>query len=329
MILMFVVFLLGLFPGCGGNQQTTSAIVKQYAATPAQNDETTRLNEQMFAAAKMHTDPSDYLLGAGDLLQVTVFESKSLNTTVRVSSRGHITLPLLGQVEVKGLTAREVEIKIEKHYRVKYIKDPHVSVFVEEHMSKRVTLVGQFKQPGTYEYPSRQTLLDVMALAGGLTDNAGNMIQVRRNAARPGEPNVLVIDLDQLIKKGRTDLNVDINGGDIIFAPEAGHFFVDGAVRRAGSYPIREKLGLNEALVTAGGIRPWGLKDSIVLIRNVEGKGRTGIEIDLNNSDNHEIEIKDGDIIVVKTSSWGNIVHGGGVNIGVPGFGFGYRNPEW
>ena len=329
MILMAVAFLLGFFPGCGGNQQTTGDIVKQYAAAPAKNDEITRLNEQMFAAAKMHTDPSDYLLGAGDLLQVTVFESKSLNTTVRVSSRGHITLPLLGQVKVKGLTAREAEIKIEKHYRVKYIKDPHVSVFVEEHMSQRVTLVGQFKQPGTYEYPSRQTLLDVMALAGGLTDKAGNMIQVRRHAARPGEPNVLVIDLDQLIKKGRTDMNVDINGGDIIFAPEAGHFFVDGAVRRVGSYPIREKLGVSEALMTAGGIRPWGIKDSIVLIRNVEGKGRTGIEIDLNNPDNHEIEIKDGDIIVVKASSWGNIVHGGGLNIGVPGFGFGYRNPEY
>ena len=329
MILMAVAFLLGFLPGCGGNQQTTGDIVKQYAAAPAKNDEITRLNEQMFAAAKMHTDPSDYLLGAGDLLQVTVFESKSLNTTVRVSSRGHITLPLLGQVKVKGLTAREAEIKIEKHYRAKYIKDPHVSVFVEEHMSQRVTLVGQFKQPGTYEYPSRQTLLDVMALAGGLTDKAGNMIQVRRHAARPGEPNVLVIDLDQLIKKGRTDMNVDINGGDIIFAPEAGHFFVDGAVRRVGSYPIREKLGVSEALMTAGGIRPWGIKDSIVLIRNVEGKGRTGIEIDLNNPDNHEIEIKDGDIIVVKASSWGNIVHGGGLNIGVPGFGFGYRNPEY
>jgi polysaccharide biosynthesis/export protein len=329
MIFMAVIFILGFLPGCGGNQQTTEAIVKQYAATPAKNDETTRLNEQMFAAAKMHTDPSDYLLGAGDLLQVTVFESKELKTTVRVSSRGYITLPLLGQIKVKGLTAREAEIEIEKGYRAKYIKDPHVSVFVEEHMSKRVTLVGQFKQPGTYEYPSKQTLLDVMALAGGLTDKAGNMVQIRRHDVRPGEPNVLVIDLDQLIKVGRTDLNVSINGGDIIFAPEAGHFFVDGAIRRAGSYPIREKLDLREALVTAGGIRPWGLKDSIVLIRDVEGKGRTGIDIDLKNPDNYEIEIKDLDIIVVKTSSWGNIVHGGGFNIGVPGFGFGYRNPEW
>ncbi|MBW2605449.1 MAG: SLBB domain-containing protein [Deltaproteobacteria bacterium] len=328
-ILIFAVFLLGFLPGCGGNQQTTGAIVKQYTAAPAKNDEITRLNEQMFAAAKMNTDPGDYLLGSGDLLQVTVFESEKLNATVRVSSRGHITLPLLGQIKVKGLTAREAEIKIEKGYRVKYIKDPHVSVFVEEHMSRRVTLVGQFKQPGTYEYPSKQTLLDVMALAGGLTDKAGNMVQVRRHEARPGEPNVLVIDLDRLIKEGRTDLNVDINGGDIIFAPEAGHFFVDGAVRRPGSYPIREKLEIREALLTAGGIRPWGLKDSIVLIRDVEGKGQKGIEINLNDPDNHEIEIEDGDIIVVKTSAWNNMVHGGGVNIGVPGFGFGYRNPEY
>ena len=93
--------------------------------------------------------------------------------------------------------------------------------------------------------------------------------------------------------------------------------------------PIREKLGIGEALVIAGGVRPWGLKDSIVLIRNVEGKGSTGIEIDLNKPDDQKIEIKDGDIIVVKSSSWGNIVHGGGINIGVPGFGVGYRNPEY
>ncbi len=328
-ISLAAIFLFNFLAGCGGNQQTTSAIVKEYAATPAKGDEITRLNEQLFAGAQMHSDPSDYLLGAGDLLQITIFESKDLNTTARVSSRGHITLPLLGQVGVKGMTAREAEIKIEKLYQSKYIKNPHVSVFVKEHMSRRITLVGQFKQPGTYEYPSRQTLLDVMALAGGLTDKAGNIIQVRRHQARPGEPNVLLINLNQLIKEGRLDLNVDINGGDIIFAPEAGHYFVDGAVRNPGSYPIRGKLGLNEALLTAGGIRPWGLKDSIVLIRDVEGQGRKGIEINLNKPDNKEMEIKDGDIIVVKSSSWGKLVHGGGINIGIPGFGVGYRNPEW
>ena len=329
MISMLAIFLFCFLAACSQNQQTTSAIVKQYAATPAKNDEITRLNEQLFATAQMHADPSDYLLGAGDLLQITVFESKNLNALVRVSSRGHITLPLLGQVGVKGMTARETEINIEKLYRSKYIKNPHVNVFVKEHMSRRVTLMGQFKQPGTYEYPSKQTLLDVMALAGGLTANAGNIIQVRRHQARPNEPNVLLIDLNQLLKEGRMALNVDINGGDIIFAPEAGHFFVDGAVRNPGSYPIRGKLGLSEALLTAGGIRPWGIKDSIVLIRDIDGQGRKGIEINLNEPDNKEMEIKDGDIIVVKSSSWGKLVHGGGVNIGIPGLGVGYRNPEW
>jgi polysaccharide biosynthesis/export protein len=324
-----VAILMGFLPGCSQNQQTTGAIVKQYAAVPAKADEITHLNEQMFAAARMHIDPSDYLLGSGDLCQITVFESDTLNTTARVSSRGHITLPLLGQLKVKGLTAREAEVKIEKLYQAKYIKDPHVSVFVKEHLSQRVTLVGQFKQPGTYDYPTKQSLLDVMALAGGLTDNAGNTVQIRRHSARPGEPNVLVFDLDQLITKGQTDFNIEINGGDIIFVPEAGNFFVDGAIRRPGSYPIRKKLVLREALLTAGGIESYGLKDSLVLIRSVDGKGRKAIELDLSKPEHQEWVIEDGDIIVVKTSSWGKLVHGSGINLGIPGFGIGYRSPEY
>jgi len=328
-MILAAAFLTGVLTACSNNQNTTEAIVKKYAAAPIEENEVNRFNEQMFAAAKMHTDPSDYLLGAGDLLEITVFESESLNTTARVSSRGNVTLPLLGQIEVKGLTAREAEVKIEALYRAKYIKDPHVSVFVEEHLSQRVTLVGQFKQPGTYEYPSKQSLLDVMALAGGLADKAGHTVQVRRHSARPDEPNVLLVDLDELIQEGRTDLNVDIRGGDIIFAPEAGHFFVDGAIRRPGSYPIREKLELGEALLTAGGIAPWALKDSLVLIRVVEGKERKAIELDLNKPDSQKTEIKEGDIIVVKTSSWGKVSHGSRFWLGVPGFGgIGYQNPE-
>ena len=137
------------------------------------------------------------------------------------------------------------------------------------------------------------------------------------------------MDLDELIQEGRTDLNVDINGGDIVFAPEAGQFFVDGAIRRPGSYPIKDNLILREALLAAGGIAPWGLKDSLVLIRNVDGRERKAIEVDLNKAENQEMKIKDADIIVVKTSSWGKMVHGSGLWIGIPGFaGVGYKNPE-
>ncbi|OEU66434.1 MAG: hypothetical protein BBJ57_11325 [Desulfobacterales bacterium PC51MH44] len=323
-----VAVLTGFLPGCSKNQKINKAIIERYAATPSKNDEITRLNEQMFAAAQMNVDPSDYLLGAGDLIQITVFESDNLNTTVRVSSRGFITLPLLGQVQVKGLTAREAEINIEDLYRAKYIKEPHVSVFVEEHLSQRVTLVGQFRNPGTYDYPSKQRLLDVMALAGGLTDKAGHTVQVRRHGSIPGEPNVFVVDMDRLIKEGRTELNIEINGGDIIFVPEAGNFFVDGAVRRPGSYLIRNKMVLREALLAAGGIAPYALKDSLVLIRYTEGKGRKIIELELNNPEHQEMEMQDRDIIIVKTSTWGKVVHGAGITIGIPGLGVGYHDPE-
>jgi len=323
-----VSLLASLLPGCSKKQELNRDIVERYGAAPGKNDDITRLNEQLFSAAQMNVDPSDYILGAGDLLQITVFEAEKLNTTVRVSSRGYITLPLLGQIQVKGLTAREAEIKIENLFRSKYIKNPHVGVFVQEHFSQRVTLVGQFKNPGTYDYLSKQRLLDVMALAGGLSDKAGRTVQVRRRGDIPGKPNVFVVDMDRLIEEGRTELNVEINGGDIIFVSEAGNFFVDGAVYRPGSYPIRNKIALREALLAAGGTAPWAIKDSLVLIRYNKDKGRKIIELDLNSQNHQEMEIQDRDIIVVKSSTWGKIVHGTGINIGIPGLGVGYHDPE-
>jgi polysaccharide export outer membrane protein len=138
---MGLVISLGILTGCVSSQNQN---VSQ-SEPPAQlkQDEIAEFNEQLFASARGGADPSDYLLGAGDKLQIKVYEAEDLNTIVRVSSRGYVTLPLLGSVLVDGLSAREAEEMIEKSYRVRYIKDPHVSIFVEEHFSRRVTLMGQ------------------------------------------------------------------------------------------------------------------------------------------------------------------------------------------
>lgn len=275
----------------------------------------------------MGTDPGDYLLGAGDLLQITVFEAENLNTKTRVSSRGHITLSLLGQFKVKGLTAREAETKIEALYRQKYIKDPHVSVFVEEHISQRITLVGQLEKPGTYDYLSQQRLLDILALAGGFSEKAGNTIQVRRNNANSGEPSVFVIAREQLVKGGN-EINIEIMGGDTIFVPEAGQFFIDGAVRRPGNYPIKDKMVVKEALMTSGGIAPYADKESFVLIRDVEGE-RKVFELHYDSPEDLSIPLQKDDIVIVNSSTWGKIVHGGNIHIGIPGLGMGFQDPEY
>ena len=303
-------------------------LVENYTAKTQRNDEIAQLNELLFSSAQMNVTPSDDLIGSGDLLHITVFEAKDLETKVRVNSRGYVTIPLLGEVLVKGLSAREAEEKIEGLYRRQYIKNPHVSIFVEERFSQRVTVVGQVKNPGTYDYLSKQRLMDVLAFVGGLSDNAGRTIQIRRIGSSPGEQGMFIVDLDRLINEGRTELNVEINGGDVIYVPEAGVFFVDGAVRNPGTYRIKEKTILREALVAAGGFASYANKDSVILIRNRKDGERDVTEIDLQKPDGAEWEIKDRDVIIAKDSTLGKFLHGTGINFGIPGlFWIGYHSP--
>jgi polysaccharide export outer membrane protein len=324
---MGLVISLSILTGCVSSQKQNVS----ESEPPAQlkQDEIAEFNEQLFASARGGADPSDYLLGSGDKLQIKVYEAEDLNTTVRVSSRGYVTLPLLGAVLVNGLSAREAEEMIENLYRVRYIKDPHVSIFVEEHFSRRVTLMGQFRNPGTYDYLSKQRLLDVMALGGGLSDIAGRVVQVRRYSNLQEGQSVFVVDLDQLIKEGSSDLNIQINSGDVLFVPEAGSFFVDGAVRRPGAYHIKHTTTLQEAFLEAGGLAPYANRERATLIRITETGNREMIALDLTQPETMELEVKDRDVLITEASAYGKLVHGVGINIGIPGFGsVGYKNPE-
>jgi polysaccharide export outer membrane protein len=305
---------LGIMSGCASSQNASPTL------PPAElkQDEIAQFNEQLFASARMNTDPSDYLLGSGDLLQIKVYEAEDLNTTVRISSRGYVTLPLLGAVLVKDMSAREAEETIENLYRVSYIKDPHVSIFVEEHFSRRVTLMGQFRNPGTYDYLSKQRLLDVMALGGGLSDIAGRVVQVRRYGGSPEGQSVFVVDLDQLIREGKSELNIEINSADVLFVPEAGTFFVDGAVRRPGSYHIKHKTTIQEAFLEAGGLAPYANKEQATLIRYTESGKRQMIGLDLTQAETMDLEVKDRDILITEASTYGKLVHGVGIHIENP-----------
>jgi polysaccharide export outer membrane protein len=296
--------------------------------TPASQD-VEEFNRELLAGAQVNTDPGDLLLGTGDLLQVEVFEAKELAAKVRISSRGYITLPLVGPVEVKGLSAREAEMRIEELYREKYIKDPHVSVFVEEHYSQRVTLSGELKNPGTFDYPSKMRLLDVLSLAGGLNEKAGRSAQIRRMGKTAETSNTIIIDLDRMLRLGQNELNLQINGGDIIFVPAAGNYFISGAVKKPGAYPIKDQVFLLEAISAAGGFMAYADPDDVVVIRHTKDGDRQVMELDLDQPEVQELEIRDRDVIIAKSSAWGKFVTGFGINIGVPGFGgFGYQDPE-
>ena len=326
-VLLCLAFCILIFMAAGcGKKQPYPDDIRSFAGSGSISD----LNNQLFAAVDLSAERGEYLLGPGDLLEIKVFEVDRLNSTVRVSSRGLVTLPLLGELEIGGLTASEAERLVEEKYRQTYLKNPHVNIFVKEYYSQRITVVGQVKEPGSYDYPSRLRLLDAIALAGGLTDKAGHTVQIKRFSTAGQEAHqTFVANLDHLINEGRTELNVSINGGDIIFVPEAGSFYVDGAVRRPGQYHIRRIITPKEALLVAGGLSPYANDKRIFLLRE-DGEGtRQEIRVDIEASNiKDEMKIMDGDIIFVNASFWGKLFSGGGINIGIPGLGVSYRDPE-
>ena len=285
-------------------------------------DEINRMNSMILSHAHLNSELSDYQLGEGDLLRISVFEAQELDATVRVSARGLITLALIGTVAVKGLTAIEAEEKIETLYQAGYIRHPHVSIFVEERVSQRITLVGQFKIPGTYDYPTKQRLIDVIALGGGLSEKAGQIVQIRRSRQVHGQLDVVMVDLERLISRGDVIHNLEINGGDVIFIPEAGVFFVDGAVRRPGAYAIKNRTVLQEALVEAGGLETWAVKDRVQLVRMAENGERKLIELDPSQAGVQELVLSDRDILIVPSSGKAGRMSGFGVSILGTGFSF-------
>jgi polysaccharide export outer membrane protein len=315
--LFLMIFWITLFVGCTVTNEPNNNI-----SYYMRSNEISELNEKILSQAQMSSEPGDILIGEGDLLQISVFEAKELEKTVRVNSRGFISLPLVGEVQVSGLTAIEAEEKIEEMYKRRFIKDPHVSIFVEEQISQRITLVGEFKNPGSYDYLSNQRLLDVIALGGGLGERAGQIVQVRRTRYVQGEPNTFIVDLDRLIKEGNVELNIRLNGGDVLFIPEAGIYFVDGAVRRPGAYPIKHKTVIQEGLVEAGGFEPSAKKDKIKLVRVTETGERKIIDLDLNNTNSKEMALKDRDILIVGESALGG--WGRGFGFTFLGTGFSY-----
>lgn len=109
----------------------------------------------------------DYKIGANDLLEIEVYGVSDLKRTVRVNPSGLISLALVGQVTVGGLTAQEAEVEISRRYQEKYLQDPQIAVFIREFTTQRVTIEGAVARPGIYPINGQITLLRAIALAGG------------------------------------------------------------------------------------------------------------------------------------------------------------------
>jgi len=250
----------------------------------------------------------EYSIGPKDLLEIKVFELPELNQTVRVSEEGSITLPLLGNVKVEGMTKDTVESTLKRLLEEKWLKNAQVSVFIKEYQSKQVAVIGAVENPGMYELVGRLNLLQVISQAGGFTQNASDEIFVLREGNN-GMAATLAIDLEELMLNGNQMFNIPLQPGDVVNVPADTiiNVYVFGAVRNPGVLNVKRSKGITllQAIAQAGGIAEGGSKSGVTIKRRMKDGKEIKMEVnikDIIKGKIVDVELEEGDVVYVAES---------------------------
>jgi polysaccharide export outer membrane protein len=249
----------------------------------------------------------EYIIGPRDLLEIKVFELPEFDHTVRVSEDGSITLPLIGNVQIGGLTKDKAEKKLSELLE-KYIKKAQVSIFIKEYQSSRVAIIGAVEKPGMYELVGRQTLLQMISQAGGFKDTAANEIYVLREG-QDGTTASISIDLEDLMINGNQNLNIPIQANDVINVPvdKLINVYVFGEVRQPGALQVKmsNKITLLQAIAQAGGLSENATKRGVTIKRRDKSGKEINLSVNLNDiikGKKKDIPLQEGDVVIVKQS---------------------------
>ncbi len=257
------------------------------------------------ASANTKSQTPALRIGAGDFIDVVVFDTPELSGKLRVDENGEVTLPVGGVMHIAGLTAESAAAKVEKRLHDGQIMNrPHVSIMVEEYASQGVTVAGEVLRPGTYPLSGARTVADMISIAGGLTqastaevlvahrDDPEHPQQIRYNAANPAQSS-----------------SMPIQPGDSITVQRSGVVYVVGAVVRSGGFLVessRDHLTVVQALSLAQGPSPLASLKKVILVRATPN-GRETIAVNLKQvlaNKAPDIPMQEGDILYVPTNGW-------------------------
>src|SRR5258708_7403484 len=177
--------------------------------------------------------PPDLLIGAGDLLEVSLYGMADFKTDVRVNSGGEISLPMLGTVAVSGLSVEQAEVLIERQLSQKRLfNDPHVTVFQKEYATQGISVLGEVQKPGIYPLLGSRKLYDVISAAGGTTPKAGRYVLItRRNDPEHSIRVPLLTGAPDSMEN-----NVAVEPGDTVVVSKAGVGYVVGEGHPPGGF---------------------------------------------------------------------------------------------
>jgi polysaccharide export outer membrane protein len=213
----------------------------------------------------------EYLIGGGDMVEITVYEQPDLTTKARISQDdGSIIFPLLGEVAIAGLTPEAAGRKIEKLLRDGgFIKAPQVALTVREFLSQKIPVMGQVNNPGQYMLKGESRVVDLITAAGGVKGDAADVIVLVSN--KSGKSVRYEIDLLKFYT-GDMSQNMEVSMGDFILVPKMDTFYIHGEVKRPGMYRLERGMTAMQSLSVGGGLTNRGsLKGMKVTRRQADG----------------------------------------------------------
>ncbi len=213
---------------------------------------------------------AEYEVGPGDVLEVNVFGNDDLSRMPTVQTNGAISLPLLGEVQVAGLTVGEVQRKITNLLAKDYLVNPQVEVKVREYQSQFVSVVGEVNSPGRKPIRGRMRLIDALVESGGFKPSASAEVLITRvDGSFDGDKKSMMVHISgAATAQDAVNLELPLRNGDIITALPKAFVTVDGEVNKPGRYAIEADLTVTGAVSLAGGLTRYGSND--VKVRRVD-----------------------------------------------------------
>ena len=280
-VLFFSILATWILGGCATNAPPVSERTATIAMQ-AQESKSEAFNQMIFKAATSRSkDDLEYRMGPGDIIQVSVFGIPELEKLEgEIDSLGRVSLPLVGEVKLGGLTLSQAQEVLTKAF-CKYVVQPRVTVAIKGYHSYKVSVLGEVKKPDVYALKGGRTLMDILAMAGGLTANASHTITLVRLGK---ERTSMIIDLDRLISfrtsTAGPNYNIILKPGDVVYVPKAGSIFVDGYVGRPGAFPLTSRLTVTQVLAMAGGMEGEA-SHTIYVYRLEKGGGRKVVKVNV------------------------------------------------
>ena len=254
------------FAACVGMALAASPVATVKVAAPASSTSATMPVASLPTPTAMQSASASSLdaLGQGDMVRVTVFRNPELTTEARISERGTILFPMIGEVNIVGLTPAQAGQQIADKLRSgKYVVNPEVTVSLGQANSRQVSILGNVTKPGRYPLDSQNVrLTDLIATAGGITATGSNQITIVSSNGTKSD-----VDLAGMFRSGDLTKNVSLQPGDTVYVHKAPMVYVYGEVQKGGAYPIEPQMTVMQAIALGGGITPRGTQRGIKITR--------------------------------------------------------------